>query len=486
MSDSVCSCLAPDALRARFSAAMSAMYRAEVPQYGSLIDLVREVNAQVLAADPELRRQLHEAGELERLDEERHGAIRVGTAQELRWLTRLFALLGMEPVDYYDLAAAGVPVHSTAFRPVTEASLRASPFRLFTSLLRLELIEDPALRAEAEAILARRQIFSDEAQAAIRRAETQGGVAEAEAETFVAAVLETFRWQRMASVDHATYQAMRQAHPLIADVVCFRGPHINHLTQRTLDIDAVQQAMPARGIQPKAVIEGPPRRRQALLLRQTSFLALREAIAFPARDGMTEEGSHTARFGEIEQRGAALTARGRALYDRCLAEARRDGADAGTLTQAFAAFPDDWAAMQAQGLVHLRYRCPADVPVSAGAAELPLQALLAAGQVQASPLTYEDFLPVSAAGIFQSNLGSGGPGRYAASTAAAAFEAAMGRRLIDAQVWYAEASAASLREARRELARAAQTAAAGPAAGALQHGVSKCRNNGDSPSRGVE
>ena len=32
---------------------------------------------------------------------------------------------------------------------------------------------------------------------------------------------------------------------------------------RTLDIDRVQQAMPGRGITPKAVIEGPPRRRRA-------------------------------------------------------------------------------------------------------------------------------------------------------------------------------------------------------------------------------
>jgi uncharacterized glyoxalase superfamily metalloenzyme YdcJ len=33
-------------------------------------------------------------------------------------------------------------------------------------------------------------------------------------------------------------------------------------------------------------------------------------------------GSHSARFGEIEQRGAALTPKGRALYDRLLNAAR--------------------------------------------------------------------------------------------------------------------------------------------------------------------
>jgi len=63
-------------------------------------------------------------------------------------------------------------------------------------------------------------------------------------------------------------------------VVCFRGPHINHLTPRTLDIDAVQQQMPSRSIEPKQTIEGPPRRDCPILLHQTSFMALSEKVNF--------------------------------------------------------------------------------------------------------------------------------------------------------------------------------------------------------------
>lgn len=51
-----------DTIRSMFSQAMSDMYRAEVPQYGALIDLVREVNAATLAADPALRARLTVAG----------------------------------------------------------------------------------------------------------------------------------------------------------------------------------------------------------------------------------------------------------------------------------------------------------------------------------------------------------------------------------------------------------------------------------------
>ena len=77
------------------------------------------------------------------------GAIRLGTAQELVAIRRVFAVMGMYPVGYYDLSVAGIPVHSTAFQPIK--ALRRSPFRVFTSLLRLELIEDEGLRAEAAA-----------------------------------------------------------------------------------------------------------------------------------------------------------------------------------------------------------------------------------------------------------------------------------------------------------------------------------------------
>ena len=58
--------------------------------------------------------------------------------------------------------------------------------------------------------------------------------------------------------------------------------------------------MQAHGLEAKAQIEGPPRRSCAILLRQTSFKALSEAVRFG-----DQAGAHTARFGEIEQRGVA-------------------------------------------------------------------------------------------------------------------------------------------------------------------------------------
>lgn len=407
----------PDAIRARFSAAMSDMYRAEVPQYGTLLTLVDATNAAVLAADPALAEAMRRTGEIDRLAGERHGAIRLGTAAELALMRRAFAVMGMQPVGYYDLAPAGVPVHSTAFRPVEPAALNANPFRVFTSLLRLELIDDVRLREEAAAILEARRIVTPGGLSLIAQAERDGGLDGAAATDFIGELLETFRWHAAATVSAATYGQLLDAHRLIADVVSFRGPHINHLTPRTLDIDAVQAAMPAHGITPKEVIEGPPRRRCPVLLRQTSFKALDEPILFPVTAGAAVPGRHSARFGEIEQRGVALTRKGRALYDEALT-ASRGGEDR------FAELPDDWEALRREGLAFFHYSGP---PL--GGADL--DAAITAGDIVADPIIYEDFLPVSAAGIFQSNLGSEARGDYGVQANRAAFEAALGAPVLD-------------------------------------------------------
>ena len=250
----------PDTLRARFSEALSAMYRQEVPLYGDLLALVARTN------------RLAPGGADARLEVERHGAIRLGTARELVLVARLFAVLGLHPVGYYDLAPAGVPVHSTAFRPITARGLAISPFRVFTSLLRLELIADPALREEAAAILSRRSIASSRLSDLLALAETEGGLPKTDADDFVAEALHVFRWHRTAAVDASLYARLKAAHPLVADVVCFAGPHLNHLPPRVLDIDAVHRLMPEHGLAPKETIEGPPARRVPILLRQTNTI----------------------------------------------------------------------------------------------------------------------------------------------------------------------------------------------------------------------
>ena len=375
----------PDQLRADFSQALSDMYRTEVPAYGTLIDIVGRINAE------------HEGI---RSDGERHGAIRLGTATELSLVGRVFAVLGLHPVGYYDLSVAGLPVHSTAFRPITVEGFNTSPFRMFTSLLRLDMLPDE-LRKTAETALAARSIFSDMGHKLLEQAERDGGLHSKDGAVFIQEAVAIFAWRKRANVDLATYKMLLAEHPLIADIVSFQGPHMNHLTPRVADIDAAQAMMAAEGLEIKDTIEGPPRRDVPILLRQTAFKALSESVEFKTENGW-EHAHHTARFGEIEQRGAALTPKGRALYDHCLARKN------------FTDFPDTIVDMQAQALAYF--------------------------DGSGKALTYEDFLPVSAAGIFKSNLrDTEGSESQAATGNQSAFELALGRPVLDMFELYSSA-----------------------------------------------
>lgn len=447
-------------VRDRFSHALSEMYRREVPQYATLLELVENVNRSVSEGAAAHAGQWPQGTDSARLEIERHGAIRVGTAEELRMIRRLFAVMGMYPVGYYDLSVAGVPVHSTAFRPIDPSALARNPFRVFTSLLRLELIADPELRGIAARILHARTIFTPRVRELTERYERVGSLTSAEADEFVAEALETFRWHAASPVTRETYQRLHESHRLVADVVCFKGPHVNHLTPRALDIDVVQAAMESYGLAPKEMIEGPPRREVPILLRQTSFKALQEAVTYADGDGAAQ-GSHTARFGEVEQRGIALTRKGRALYDELLDRARYVAAAGGmpnayesSLTRAFDAFPDDLAQIRRQGLGFFRYEAVDGAKEMAADMGGPadLETLIERGAVRAIPITYEDFLPVSAAGIFQSNLGGAARRTSPARSARTEFELALGTNVRDEFELYEEQQAASLLTLRRKLA----------------------------------
>ena len=119
------------------------------------------------------------------------------------------------------------------------------------------------------------------------------------------------------------------------------------------------------------------------------------------------------------------------------------------LNAAFNDFPDDLKTMREEGLGFFRYALT-DKGRAANQDALgakPLHALVDEGWLEAEPITYEDFLPVSAAGIFQSNLGADEQKSYAANSAQAVFEAALGATVQDEIALYEEAQARSLKEA---------------------------------------
>lgn len=461
----------PDALRTAFTLAMSSMYKTEVPLYGDLVHIVNAVNASTRTADldPRILAMRHGSVASSRLDIERHGAIRLGTPYELRTVRRLFAVIGLYPVGYYNLAAAGLPMHATCFRPRSTASLKKNPFRVFTSLLRPELIRDDKARSLALKLLSKRNIFTAELVNLLDQADKQGGRLTIDQGTrFVIQAMATFRWHGTAASSHEDYQLLRREHQILADIACFRSAHINHLTPRTLDISAAQQKMKSQGLKVKDRIEGPPERNCPILLRQTSFLAIEEPVQFfTAQQSQSKffvSGSHKARFGEIEERGAAVTVAGRQLYDELLNEAMA-AADSSShkstpeeldrrLEAAFQKYPDDWKTLRAQKLVHFTYtvanrRLP---EIDDDSSSFTLENLVQQAIVDITPITYEDFLPLLAAGIFRSNLGTQASATPVdALSNEAGMEEALGAKLSSSDELYKAMENESIRKCEAEL-----------------------------------
>ncbi|TVQ33959.1 MAG: DUF1338 family protein, partial [Phycisphaeraceae bacterium] len=213
-------------------------------------------------------------------------------------------------------------------------------------------------------------------------------------------------------------------------------------------------ALPHAGF--KKTTEGPPAD-TPILLRQDSYRALTEPVVFINPDGTETRGAHTARFGEIEERFYAVTPAGRELYDRCLCEAEAAAGEhsdfearEAAYARAFSAFPKTLTELIGAGLVYASCEPTAQGLAAARDGAIDTTDLLelhAQGHIRLEGLRYEDFLPVSAAGIFASNLNQSGLRSDRARTSApaqSAFEAIIGRPVVDADRRYRGRSARAL------------------------------------------
>ncbi len=231
---------------------------------------------------------------------------------------------------------------------------------------------------------------------------------------------------------------------------------VNALAQR-LSVPALRLSqLPHAGF--KDFTEGPAAD-TPVLLRQDAFKALTEPVVFTESDGSEINAGHTARFGEIEQRFYATTPSGRALYDQCLAafeEARAkdpalatrdDEAFRRLQSQAFAPFPKTLDALLARGLVYAVWEpTRAGLDAKGDIDTTDMLQLARLGYVRRDGQRYEDFLPVSAAGIFASNLNQYGTASTAANRpeyTREQLEAIMGRRIVDTDAVYAGLDARS-------------------------------------------
>ncbi|TQL62522.1 2-oxoadipate dioxygenase/decarboxylase [Propioniferax innocua] len=453
----------PVELRARFAVRLSELYGSEVPAYNALVDVSAEVNQRVMDTQKASAERL---GTIDRVTAERHGAIRVGSPEELSQAARIFGACGMYPTGFYDLRDAypqPVPVVSTAFRPHAPEELARNPFRVFTSMLipedRRFFSEDQESRLKE--FLAARTLFDDELLELADRAEVDGGLASADADRFLDLAVGAFELSDI-PVDRAWYEELGRVSGVAADIGGVESTHINHLTPRVLDIDDLYASMQERGFEMIAEVQGPPGGDfPDLLLRQTSFRALAEKRTFRETDGSLSTGELRVRFGEVEQRGIALTPAGRDLYDEMVAETDRRLVDRRRVDPrvtrvdvAREVWEERCPSEEELCRRELAYFTYTAHPDQKGPLPGTFSALLDSGHITATPIVYEDFLPRSAAGIFDSNLtdrGSKDESQNAIERDEEWLARAMGRAITDPHDLYAAQSRASLEAAMEKL-----------------------------------
>lgn len=226
----------------RLFAELSTMFGREVPLYDKSLLVNKVTNEAVCALLGRKYRGFSLTPEqLEKASGERHGAIRVGTREEYRWVAGFFAAFAMLPHGFYDMTSLGgksQPIIATAFR-----SPQNPEHRVFTSLLMIDYFA-PEIAARIEESLARRQIFSDRAKELILKSHEEGGLSEEESEELIAeGTGRIFRWTGQAH-DHELYKELSDAgFKIAADIACFESHHLNHLTPNTLCMDLYTAAM---------------------------------------------------------------------------------------------------------------------------------------------------------------------------------------------------------------------------------------------------
>lgn len=191
-----------------------------------------------------------------------------------------------------------------------------------------------------------------------------------------------------------------------------------------------------------------------ILLRQDSYRALTEKITFTDEPKPCEF-SHTARFGEIEQRFYATTPQGRSLYDSCLAQrGEAQGSDHGDLDP-FKSVPKSLEELVVKDLVYAEFESnPEAIAQTSGGPFTSVTDLMRRGLLLCRGQRYEDFLPFSAAGIFASNLDQYGTESDTGSQCSYTkeyLESILGRSIVDPQHSYAKVHHQSLQKALESL-----------------------------------
>jgi uncharacterized glyoxalase superfamily metalloenzyme YdcJ len=455
--------LSKNKIRSQFLSALSKMYSEELPEYKQFVDIVNDSNQEFIKNNPDLY-----IDSPKRVMEERHGAIRVGKSSEIRTISRIFSCMGMEPVNFYDLTKVKnpMPVISTAFRPKTKEEIDQSAFRMFVSMLFIDdkRFFNDHQKQVIEEKLAKRELFDDELLEILDINEKNGGLDENQAKILIKKTADALKMDKNQTIDFNLYKNfIINGNDVAADIICFNSIHINHLTPRVYDIFDAHKRLQDANIPTIDNVQGPPKRHDESvlpLLNQTSrkapgeyvytsisekFLSQNESDQLKIINKLKSEDKiiyldiksgeniknyldrasnilldrkievvaikHKARFGEIECRGVSLTPKGREIYDQMIQNSTYIDNYPKThkelvkkayayyeyyLTEKYYSLNND----EKNSLI----KNISTNNINEKNIDKDIFEMIDGGFIGILPITYEDFLPKSAAGIFESNL----------------------------------------------------------------------------------
>ena len=336
-----------------------------------------------------------------------HAAIRCASPKELQTIRRIFGLMNIKAVNYYDLREK-VSVESTAFRAVSVDEIQRNGFRVFCSLLSIDCIDEEH-RAFVQTIIDRRDLFDEELLDLVELGESQQGLAAPEANRFVLKCVDLFTRPEEAIVSIDEYRKLETINKVAAQVLVSNALAFNHLTPSVASVPLAHNEMRKRGIETIPVWQGPVGK--DCILRQTSCLAPAMRLKFPNGDGTFVEADHQETFVEFEERQQALTRKGRVQFEAMYAEGKSnlnlDEKDAGfedhyyeTMQAALSSFPESDLELWKQGLGYFTYEL-----VDSAASYDSLEVAVESGAVKLVRQKYEDFFGPAATNIFNSNIG---------------------------------------------------------------------------------
>ena len=385
----------PSWIRAELVRQILDAFKASLPLYENMMAVADSIN--------------REAGDdvAEGLGKVMHAAIRCASDHELQTIRKIFALMGSEPVNYYDLRER-VSVESTAFRPVSSSEIQLNGFRIFCSILSMECIPEEH-RHFVQSIIDRRNIFDDQLLGLIDTGESQRGFNQTDAAQFVEKCVQLFTRPEVALVSVDEYQRLQSINKVAAQVLVSNALAFNHLTPSVASVPKAHAEMRKRGIKTIPVWQGPVGK--DFILRQTSCLAPATVLKFPNGDGTFTEAEHQETFVEFEERQQALTRKGRLLFEEMYANGKSKlKVDENspqfeqhyyeTMRSALDSFPDDALELWRQKLAYFEYTV-----VDSNTTVDSFEEAVEQGIVELVPQKYEDFFGPAATNIFNSNIG---------------------------------------------------------------------------------